>query len=209
MEEQIEMKATQSEVNTEDQQVETVTDTVSKAEESNSDKRFKTEVDLKNAYTSLEKEFTKRSQRLKALEKEVSESKVNEQPQYQNDDWQQTVDNFLSAHPEAKSFKSEIAKTIMEGDLQKNPNCLELALSKVLIKNFKAPSQLVDDAEFLESYVYANDNIKNRILTDYLKKVSEVRSPKIIGGGGQSAITPSTKPKSFKEAGQMWTQNFK
>jgi hypothetical protein len=207
MNEQIEIAETAPTQATETEQVNTVDD--GKSEITTSAKRFKTEEELQKAYNSLEKEFTKRSQRLKTLEKEFDANKQAAEPVYTAENWGQKVDSFMSAHPEAMPFKGEIAKLIIDGDLKNNPNCLELALSKVLVKNYKAPSQLISDSEFLEGYVFANEGIKNRIINDYLKRVADVRSPKIIGGGGQSMVTPPSKPKSFSEAGQMWQKQFK
>lgn len=166
--------------------------------------RFKNSADLIKAYTCLEKEFTKRSQKLKALERELQASKSQEQPpQYTQKDWQSKVDLFLKDNPQAIPFKKQISKTILDLKLSDRPDCLELALAKVLINNYRAPASLTDDGDFLDKHIYSNDKIKNKIIKDYLCAVKEVRSPKTISGGGQPALTPAKKPKSFGEAGKM------
>ncbi len=166
--------------------------------------RFKNSAELIKAYTCLEKEFTKRSQKLKALEREVQANKAQPQPpQYTAEDWQSRVDSFLKDNPHAAPFKKQISKTILDLQLFDKPECLELALAKVLINNYRAPASLLEDGEFLDNHIYNNDKIKNKIIKDYLCAVKDVRSPKTISGGGQPALTPAKKPKSFGEAGKM------
>lgn len=63
--------------------------------------RFKTPDELLKAYECLEKEFTKRSQKLKALEKELSE-KAPSNVAYAQNDWQQKVDDFLNRVPKSR-----------------------------------------------------------------------------------------------------------
>lgn len=75
--------------------------------------RFKTPDELLKAYECLEKEFTKRSQKLKALEKELSE-KAPSNVAYAQNDWQQKVDDFFESRPEIAPFKKEIAEEILK-----------------------------------------------------------------------------------------------
>ena len=81
--------------------------------------RFKTPDELLKAYECLEKEFTKRSQKLKALEKELSE-KAPSNVAYAQNDWQQKVDDFFESRPEIAPFKKEIAEEILKNDLGSN-----------------------------------------------------------------------------------------
>ncbi|MEG1612723.1 MAG: hypothetical protein RR357_00980 [Clostridia bacterium] len=168
-----------------------------------SDKRFKTSDELQKAYSSLEKEFTKRSQRLKVLEREMESKMETPSPVYSQENWQERVEKFVSENPSAKPFKKDIAKVILNGELTSNPNCLELALSKVLINNYRTPNALLEDSEFLDNHVFKNDKIREKIIKDYLCSVNNVRSPKTISGGGQPALAPQNRPKSFDEAGKM------
>lgn len=166
--------------------------------------RFKTSDELIKAYTSLEKEFTKRSQRLKVLEREIEENKQSiPNPEYNKENWQERVDKFLAENPIATPFKKDLSKTILDNGLSNNPDCLELALAKVLVSNYRSPASLLEDTDFLDSHIYCNEKICDKIIKDYLCKVSDVRSPKTICGGGQPALTPPTRPKNFGEAGKM------
>lgn len=181
-------------------------DTTQKLDNESSDSfgRFKTSDELVKAYSSLEKEFTKRSQRLKALEREIEETNtLASTTEYSKEDWAEKVDNFLNENPVALPFKKDLSKVILEDNLANNPNCLELALNKVLVNNYRTPASLIDDAEFLDKYIYCNESVCDKIIKDYLCKVSSVHSPKTIGGSGQPVLTPPTRPKSFGEAGKM------
>lgn len=164
--------------------------------------RFKSTGELIKAYTNLEKEFTKRSQKLKSLEKEISERKP-ELKEYEKGDWNDRVEGFFRTTPAATPFRSEIAKAITENGWENNPNCLELAASKVILSNYKSPESLADDDGFLENHILKNEKIRDRIIKDYLCSVANTRSVKTIGTGGQPAMSPKTSPKSISDAGRM------
>lgn len=173
----------------------------------NSLNRFKSTGELIKAYTNLEKEFTKRSQRLKSLEKEVAE-RTPEVKEYMKEDWQERVNKFVENTPAAAPFRAEIAREILDNGLDANPNCLELAASKVLLKNYRAPESLAEDDDFVENHILKNEKIRDRIIKDYLCSVAGTRSVKTIGAGGQPAISPAPRPKTIGEAGKMTLQTF-
>lgn len=172
----------------------------------NSYGRFKSAEELVKAYTNLEKEFTKRSQRLKSLEKEVVEAPQPPVKEYMRENWRERVSRFMEKTPEAQPFTAEIAKVILENKLDENPNCLELALSQVLLSNYKAPSSLTEDEEFLNEHVYKNEKIRDKIIKDYLCGITQSRAVKTIGVGGQPAMSPQSRPKTIGEAGKMVIQ---
>jgi hypothetical protein len=167
-------------------------------------KRFKSSDELIRAYTNLEKEFTKRSQRLKSLERELEAQKIAPKTEvYEQPDWTEKVETFLKANPSAAPFKRAIAEEITAGNLKDNPACLELALAKVLVDNYKTPASLLEDDEFIDTEVMKSSKIRDRIIKDYLCAVRDVKAPKTVGRGGQPAVTPPLKPKNFDEAGRL------
>lgn len=176
-------------------------------EKTNSFGRFNSASELIKAYTSLEREFTKRSQRLKTLEKQF-EVKENVSPvkEYAKEDWQERVGKFMADNPKAAPFKGEIAEEIISGNLAENPNCLELALSKVLLKNYKSPETLSQDDEFIDSHIASNQKIKDKIIRDYLNGIGGGRSVRTMGTGGQLTSSPSDRPKTIGEAGKLVMQ---
>lgn len=125
--------------------------------------RFKTPDELLKAYECLEKEFTKRSQKLKALEKELSE-KAPSNVAYAQNDWQQKVDDFFESRPEIAPFKKEIAEEILKNDLGSNENCLEIAGARVVLNNYKSPKDYLFDEDFVVENVLSNEKIRDRII---------------------------------------------
>ena len=106
--------------------------------------KFKDVQTLMKAYSDLEAEFTRRSQRLKELEQRNK------------------------------------AETLPDGE-------------KV------SPSRTEDE---LVTYALSNDKVKDAVIGEYLKGISESKAPTILtGGSGVSA--PRVTPKTVREAGRL------
>ncbi len=164
--------------------------------------RFKSPDELLRAYENLEKEFTKRSQKLKALEKELSE-KTPSTVAYAQDDWQKKVDDFFEQRPEIAPFKKEIAEEILKNDLGNYENCLEIAGAHVVLNNYKTPRDYLDDDEFVNDNVLNNEKIRNKIIKSYLADLDGVKTVRTINGEGQASLAKQIRPKTVSEAGKM------
>lgn len=164
--------------------------------------RFKTPDELLKAYECLEKEFTKRSQKLKALEKELSE-KAPSNVAYAQNDWQQKVDDFFESRPEIAPFKKEIAEEILKNDLGSNENCLEIAGARVILNNYKSPKDYLLDDDFVAENVLSNEKIRDRIIKKYLSDLDGVKTVRTINGEGQASLAKQIRPKTVGEAGKM------
>lgn len=162
--------------------------------------KFKTIDALSKAYENLEKEFTKKCQKLKSLEGENNENSL---PQYKQQNWLSKVSEFLKDNENAKNYVNEIAEILSNDDiLAKKEDALELAYSKVLKKNFKTKEELVKDKDFLENYIYSNNEIKNNIIEEYLLNLNNNKTIPLISStrGSLSVSSPKFKPKDLKEA---------
>lgn len=170
--------------------------------------KFKSVEDLEKAYNALQKEFTRRCQRLSKLEKELAE-----QPQMREEtpeEWKGKVDKFFKENPHAKPFARAIAEEIvLDGSLRKRKDCLETALTRVLVNTYKAPKDLATDEEFLRNHVLTSDYVKKTVIEDYLKGLRAGKPPVLIGAKGQNTVAPRNKPKTIEEAGKMFCQNSK
>ncbi|MGN1222652.1 MAG: hypothetical protein ACI4T1_00785 [Christensenellales bacterium] len=168
-----------------------------------STKKFKSVEALENAYENLEKEFTKKCQMLNKL---LSENKdENSLPQYQKEDWLTKVSTFIENNNHAKDFLNDIAKTLVEDEnLAKKEDALELAYSKVLKDNFKTKEELASDDNFLNDYIFNNEEIKNKIIENYLTDVQNNKTiPLMINRNGSLSVSsPRFIPKNLKEAGR-------
>ncbi len=166
--------------------------------------KFKNANSLLKAYEELEKEFTRKSQRLSELEKMFESDNVEKStPGYSKSDWQEKTKEFLQKNSGAKNFAEEISKMLFEDkDLACLPNSLEMAYAKVLASKYKSNEELINSSEFLDNYVYNNENIKNNIIKTYLKEVNNNQTPPIIlnSKGASVGFVAPTKPKNLKEA---------
>ena len=155
--------------------------------------KFKNPEELLKAYLELEKEFTKKSQKLKTLEASNDE---------------QDFDEFFCETPSAKPFAKDIAIKIMEQpDLKRDKNCLSVALVKVLIDKFRTPEQLMQDGQFLKDYVLSSSKVKDAIINEYLQGLKDGQPPVTLSANGMQCVAPSKKIRSIEEAGRMFLKN--
>lgn len=118
--------------------------------------------------------------------------------------WTERKNAFLNAYPNATEFAKEICEEIISSqDMISQSDCFEKAYLKVLIKNHKSATDYLNDDDFKEKYIYQNDDIKQRIVTQYLKELQNNRPPKSIASGGTFTITPPDRPASIREAGKI------
>jgi len=177
--------------------------------------KFKDATSLLNAYNNLEKEFTKKSQKLAELIKEHSssqsiintpEEKVAPIPFFKQKDWQNEVSKFFNENPEAKAFAKEIASTLInDRDIANSKNCLKYAYALAELKNKVKPAELLNDSKYLED-IYSNENIKNKIISKYLQDVKQNKNNLMFISGEANSISPTrpnNKPKNLKEASNI------
>lgn len=166
--------------------------------------KFKTPEELLHAYGELEREFTRRSQRLKELESASAE------PFKSEEDWKAAVDKFFTETPSAKAFAKDIANEIIEHpELKRDKNCLSIALTRTLVNKFRTPEQLIEDGQFLNDYVLKSQRIKDAVIANYLQELRDGEPPLTLGGGGMQFATSPKMPKTIEEAGFMFLKQNK
>ena len=166
--------------------------------------KFKTPEELLRAYGELEKEFTRRSQKLKELENASAEAFKSEE------DWRAAVDKFFEETPSAKVFSKDIANEIISHpELKKDKNCLSIALTRTLVSKFRTPEQLLSDGQFLKDYVLKSQAVKDAVIAEYLQGVRDGEPPYVLGGGGRQFATSAKSPKTIEEAGFMFLKQNK
>lgn len=179
--------------------VETPNETAETVETENSFGKFKNTEELLKAYNELEKEFTKKSQRLKEMERV-------EIPSEQGfPDLKQEVDKFFAENENAKVYAKDMALFLEDNpQMLSDKNCLNVALNAVLMNKIVKPEDLVKDEKFLGEFVFSNEDIKKKIVDEYLDGLST--PPEVLKTNGQSSIAPPNKPKTIEEAGWMLRQ---
>ena len=177
-------------------------------EESGSLNKFKNFSELEKAYVNLEKEFTKKCQalnKLKAGDNEAPTSTSGNDASPQGFADYEKINKFFEDNPNAKQFADEIS-TVIKSDkvLAESPNSLDLAFEKVKANHFKTKDEMLVDEDFVENYVLKNDKIKEKILEQYLSGIMSSKTLPIMASpvGANMMITPPSKPKTIKEAGE-------
>ncbi len=166
--------------------------------------KFKNPEELLKAYQELEKEFTKKSQKLAKLEALAD----SESQDFDDESFKIAADKFFENTPSAKPFAKDIALKIIEKPyLKKDRNCLSVALMQVLIDKFRTPEQLMQDGQFLNDYVLSSSKVKDAIIGAYLKDIRNGQPPATLSGDGLQCVAPSKKIRSIEEAGRMFLKN--
>lgn len=174
--------------------------------------KFKSVDELCKAYENLEKEFTKKCQQLSTLDNENNCDNVDETPQYERETWNEKVSSFIKENELAKNYTKEISEQLLtDTELSKKDDALSLAFLRVLQKNFKTEKDLIASNEFLENYIYNNEEIKTKIIEKYLNDISLNKTvPLITNFKGTNGILASNfKPKNIAEAGRYAETMFK
>ena len=55
----------------------------------------------------------------------------------------------------------------------------------------------------MNNYIYSNNQIKEKIVKDYLKNITQNSPIKFSSSASNLALTPPSVPKTIKEAGAM------
>ena len=157
--------------------------------------KFKDAESLLKAYTSLEAEFTKKSQKLASLE---NENFLKEQEMAKTQENERKVEEFITKFEFAKPFSSALKETLATNEsADLNAEALHL-----IANNYKSAETYAKDEEFLNNYIFSNQEIKDKIVKDYLSKVTQ-NSPIKMSGGANISLTPPFVPTTIQEAGKM------
>lgn len=145
--------------------------------------KFKSAESLYEGYKQLEKEFTKKCQVLKDLEES-------------GDTRKEIIEKIVQINPNLKVFADELNATNNVGELT-------IKLAEKLVGKVNEPCNIINDEEFLNSYVYSNEGIINKIVSDYLDSLVTIKVPHTISKGGNSYVSPTYRPRTLDEAGKM------
>ncbi len=188
--------------------------------------KFKDAESLYSAYNNLQAEFTRKCQKLSELEKLEQERQsenlpknleqesqnenlpkdVEQKPVFEQENWQTKVANFLETHEDAKQFASEISEYILKKpELKTDKNALDIAWAKVVSEKYKTPEKLLGDDKFVEQYIMQNDQIKQKVLSIYLKDIESKKLPPFVTNttGGNITFQTEKKATTLNEAKQL------
>jgi len=176
---------------------------------------FKNSTALAAAYKSLQAEFTKRSQRLKDMERELELSRVeNESPREEPADeacgvkqpHKTDFDSFIEQFPEADAA-SVVRGVVTSGDFALG------GFTREYVKQLKAEiDTLKEEAaseEIITKKAMENGKITEAIVKEYLKAISDASRALPPITEGYEPVVPPSRPKSIREAGKMAGDIFK
>ncbi len=177
---------------------------VSEDNASSSFGKFNSADELLSAYNNLQAEFTRKCQKLSDLTKNGTEQQI----EYSSEDWTNKVAQFVCEKQNAKKYASEISEVLMKDkEISKSKNSLNLAYQKVISNKYKEPEELLEDEQFISTYIMKNKQLKDRLLKSALEEVKT--SPSVIGSSGTSSLSRHNIPASFSEAGDIVLGLFK
>lgn len=164
--------------------------------------KFKNSDELLKAYQMLEKEFTKKCQKIKELE--AFNDNENKSPT--------TVDNEGVSPENAKTISNISAEKTSIKDLLiktfsvknnhsegvENNSHVEEVYNKNELKN----NQL--DGDSLKEFIFSNEDIRNKFIENYLNEIqSQKTAPLMVNTANSNfCISPKQKPKNIKDAGE-------
>lgn len=197
--------------------------------------KFKDATSLLNAYNNLQAEFTRKSQKLKELEKTVEgaellspkESASQEQTIMQQTDVSENntcsdstknqaelkvsemLITYAKNHPEAVSDLDQIKQELIAFNLSDVPNGIEIAYRLAKEKRKSEPADLVNNTQFIQEYILSNSNITNMIIDEYIQSLANGKhAPKIMSGQSNAMVyTPNVnQPKTLAEANKIFSK---
>ena len=201
--------------------------------------KFKDANALLTAYNNLQAEFTRKCQLLKSLQQDkidgenkpadsTEDSKIKENnenitknsenndenaklssylsaggEENNQDDYLQSLSQFLEENELAKDYAEEI-ENYLQGNRIKNP--YEDAWANVVLDHIKVKQS----DPLISQYVLTSDDVKNKIIENYLNELANQKPPYVISSqGGQrvSGVIPDS-PKTLEEAKKLVNNMF-
>lgn len=166
--------------------------------------KFKDAQSLLDAYNSLQSEFTRKSQKLAEFQKKLEESAF-----LSNND---SIENVLSDQTDSDKYKKEITEIIdNDNEISSLPNKNRVAL-KIIKEAERKTAEALNNQEYIDKYIESNEQLKGKIISEYLSSLNEIPSaPKVISGNSSNIyVSPSINiPKTLKDAGDILTKMLK
>ena len=165
--------------------------------------RFKDAQTLLEAYNHLQAEFTRKSQKLAEFQRENNKSAVFEQQVNEKILEDQTTDN--------DKYKKEIEEILSTNSFDSLPNKNQVAFNIAKTIEEKVAENL-NNSQFVDEYLQNNQELKNKIIGEYLSSLNNISpAPKVISGNPSTIHYSNTtsSPRTLKEAGEIFSKMLK
>ncbi len=180
--------------------------------------KFKDANALLEAYESLEAEFTRRSQRLKELERKADNS-AKESTGDGGNGAEKLLMNAEKRKARERAFDSFVSELEGSGGASKEESAIqeeqaeekEQATAHTGFGKFEKENNVsrsvAEKSEELYLAASSNEGVRLRIVGDYLASIGGAGAPVTKAGGGV-LVSPLRKAKSISEAGSMALRFF-
>lgn len=158
------------------------TGTISEAEKGVTLGKFKNVNDLYDAYNSLQKEFTRKSQKLAELEKETAMPSLEEKKD-------SALKSFLSNNSQAVSYTQELISRV--GD-QCDEASFKHAWADILYEKLTCSDKA---QEPIIQNLISDDEIQTMVIKSYVKQLQEQKIPIVMSSGSGERVTKTVAPK--------------
>ena len=157
--------------------------------------KFKSVEDLYEAYNNLQAEFTRKSQRLSALEKEKMSEKSS------SNNMEDKFKTFLSKNQEAVLYADEIKSRATQNESLKNDDsCFDKVWAEMLYEKLSGPNKAKEP--IVQDLILKDNELKNLVIEDYMKQLQEQKTPIVMSSNSGERVTKTVAPKpdSFEQA---------
>ena len=120
----------------------------------------------------------------------------------QEDETDGLIAEFFEEYPLAEKFVDEICLCLEENPALDGKDGLVKALAQVLCTCWRDESQLAQDKDFLNNYVFNNQKVRETILEGYLNEISSGKKP-VLTKTGPLPKTKVEKPQTVRSAGEL------
>lgn len=159
--------------------------------------KFKDAQSLLKAYNALQTEFTKKSQRLSELENSNTEFSREEKIN-------RAIEILEQNHSIANRFSKELKESAKNAQTDNYTEIMQEELLKRLEQGYKTAEEYAVDQDFLQAYVYTNQEIKDNIIRDYLANLTSATPVKVVSNISSSIpLSPPNVPSTIQEAGRL------
>ena len=118
----------------------------------------------------------------------------------------------MTGSDDIDKYKKEITEILdNDSDLSNLPNKNHVAF-KIIKEAERKSADTLNNPEFIDKYIESNENIKSKIISNYLSNLNEMpAAPKVISGNSSNIyFSPSIQvPKTLKDAGDILSKMLK
>jgi len=166
--------------------------------------KFKDAKTLLNAYNSLQAEFTRKSQKLSEIQKQLDENAL-----FSKSD---SLENILTDETDLEKYKKEVTEILdNNNEISSLPNKNFVAV-KIIKEAERKIAETLNNQDYIDKYLSSNNKIKDKIISEYLSTLNETQAPPKVITGNSSNIyfSPSLEmPKTLKDAGEILSKMLK